>query len=293
MKVVNKENLTQKYFEEVWSDRHRLNAPDRYLLCGFHYGFFEKGIKNIYEAMYNMNNYIDKLLKLDGLKSGEILDIGCGVCSTSIFLAEKYPHINFTGLTLSSNEILYAKKFIKLEDVKNVRVLKRNYIKTEYQNDFFDGIFALESISYAPDKKELIEEIYRILKPGGRLVIIDGFRKKISNDSIIKMIYDFHCKNRGGADLPETNNFIKLLYKIGFEDIYINNISKNIRRHFIILFIDRFPYIISKFLKEMLKHRTKLIKNLKSYNRGIEIFDLFFGAMRICFYNSVTALKKL
>ena len=290
--MVNKHNLTKRYFEEVWSDHERINSANTYLLCGFHYGFFEKGIKNIYEAMYNMNNYVGVLLKLDGIKSGEILDIGCGICSTSIFLAEKYPHINFTGLTLSSNEVEFAQKFIKLKDVKNIRVIKRDYIKTRYPNDYFDGIFALESVSYALNKKELIEEINRILKPSGKLVIIDGFRKNIPNNSIIKKIYDFHCKNRGGADLPEIDNFIKLLYKIGFEDIYIKNISKNIRRHFLILFIDRFPYIITKFLKISLKGRIKFIENFNNYFRGIEIFDFFFGLIKICFYYSITALKK-
>ena len=183
---------------------------------------------------------------------------------------------------LCSNDWDYG----KLKDVKNIRVIKRDYIKTRYPNDYFDGIFALESVSYAPNKKELIEEINRILKPGGKLVIIDGFRKNIPNNSIIKKIYDFHCKNRGGADLPEIDNFIKLLYKIGFEDIYIKNISKNIRRHFLILFIDRFPYIITKFLKISLKGRIKFIENFNNYFRGIEIFDFFFGLIKICFYYS-------
>ena len=291
--MVDEDINVRKYYEGVWSNPKRLMAGDYELLGGFHYGFFEKGIKDVFEAMYNMNDYVGRLLDLDKIRSGKILDAGCGVGSTSIYLAEKYPSIEFTGITIASAEIELAKKFIKTRNVDNFKVIKKDYLDTDFPNNYFDGVFALESISYATSKRNFLNEMHRVLKPGGRLVVIDGFRKETPPNSIIKQLYDFHRNIRGGSDVPELESFKFLLNEKDFKEIIVKNISKNIRRHFFNLFFIRLPRYFPRLLKECIIFRKYGSKRLNSYVRGMELLDFFFGVIRLCTYNSIVAIKQI
>jgi len=49
-------------------------------------------------------------------------------------------------------------------------------MNTGFSSNKFDAVFSIESFSYAPQKHVFIQEMFRILKPGGLIVIIDGFR---------------------------------------------------------------------------------------------------------------------
>ena len=290
--MVDKTIKTKNYYDEVWINPERLNATDDELLTGFHYGYYEQGIKDLFQAMYNMNDFVGRLLNLDKEKLGEILDVGCGVGSTSIYLAKKFPDNKFTGITLSPNEIKFAKKFIKFKNIDNFTVIEGDYLDTGFPDNYFDGVFALESVSYAQNKREFINEMHRILKPGGRLVVIDGFRKAIPSNSFMKQLYDFHYIARGGADLPELDSFKLILNEKDFKEIHIRDISKNIRGHFINLILDRLPNFLPILLKKYFKHRKQGSKELDHYDRNWLILDFFFGMTRICSYNSIVAVKK-
>ena len=182
------ERKIREYYDNIWSPpiliRDRVDNP----LLGFHYGFYEKGIKNREEAAINMNDYVGRLLNLDNRK-GRIIDLGCGIGSTIIYLAMKYPNIKFFGITLATSEINFAEKLQREKQVKNAEFILGNFVKTNFSDEYFDGVYALESFCYALNKKYLCNEMKRILKSGGKLVIIDGFFKDNSLTSFMQIFY--------------------------------------------------------------------------------------------------------
>jgi MPBQ/MSBQ methyltransferase len=125
--------------------------------------------RDFIEAKYT---FIDKMLEwsaADAPKS--VLDVGCGIGGTSRYLAKTYPGAQVTGITLSPNQVKRATELAKERDLNNVDFKVMNALEMDYPDDSFDLVWACESGEHMPDKKAYVEEMTRVLKPGGTLVI--------------------------------------------------------------------------------------------------------------------------
>lgn len=285
---------TIDYYDSAWSQEQikTLENGEIIIPAGFHWGLFEKGIKTWREASFNMNNYIGNHLKLNHDDEKEILDAGCGMGVVSLYLANIFPNVSFTGLTLAPKELALARELSKRLKLNNVKFFKKNYLDTEFSDNYFDGIFALESLSYANYKKLFIDEMYRILKPGGKLIIIDGFRKDMSPKSVIYKLYMHHFKkNRGGADIIIKEKFLRQLKSKGFHITFYRDLSMNIFKNFYLLLINN----SSKILKSSVtKNNNKInVRDKKHRNKfPLIFFDCIFGLLKVCSYEIIVAEKS-
>jgi tocopherol O-methyltransferase len=99
-----------------------------------------------------------------------VLDMGCGIGGSSTYLAQRYG-FDVTGITLSPVQAERAReraKSLGLESKVNFQVT--NALKTPFATHSFDLIWSLESGEHMADKKQFLEECYRLLKPGGTLL---------------------------------------------------------------------------------------------------------------------------
>eukprot|EP00560_Eucampia_antarctica_P009172 CAMPEP_0197828054 /NCGR_PEP_ID=MMETSP1437-20131217/4701_1 /TAXON_ID=49252 ORGANISM="Eucampia antarctica, Strain CCMP1452" /NCGR_SAMPLE_ID=MMETSP1437 /ASSEMBLY_ACC=CAM_ASM_001096 /LENGTH=337 /DNA_ID=CAMNT_0043429133 /DNA_START=300 /DNA_END=1313 /DNA_ORIENTATION=- len=129
--------------------------------------------KNFIQAKYD---FVDEMMKLGGIspdtdKSVKVLDVGCGVGGTSRYLAKKLPDADVTGITLSPNQVQRATELAKEQDVPNAKFTVMNALEMEYADNTFDIVWACESGEHMPDKAAYINEMMRVLKPGGKFVM--------------------------------------------------------------------------------------------------------------------------
>lgn len=135
--------------------------------------------KNFIQAKYD---FIDEMLsfgsfpldKMDSSKSEpvKILDVGCGIGGTSRYLAKKLSvGSSVTGITLSDKQVQRATLLAKQQGVSNADFLVMDALNMTFADNSFDYVWACESGEHMPDKKKYVEEMIRVLKPGGKIVI--------------------------------------------------------------------------------------------------------------------------
>lgn len=216
-----------RYYERFWSKSELWWETDKTL--AIHLGYYEKGIRSHADAVLHMNDLSWDILELDAQKPVHILDAGCGVGGTSIYLAEKYPQVSFTGITIVPTHTVMAQRFADKRHVtNNTRFLLENYCQTSFPDDSFDGIIALESINYARSNEDLLRELYRILKPGGRLAVIDGFRTDKPIPSGLERFYRIWLDGRALVDLESIHEFETCLSQQGFRNVTVRDISPHV-----------------------------------------------------------------
>jgi tocopherol O-methyltransferase len=140
---------------------------------GVHYGLWRPGTRRHAEAIRNMDRLVAEELAL--APGSRVLDAGCGVGGTSLLLAEEFG-LEMVGITVSSVQLARARRRAATTGaaVPPVFVLA-DYLQTGFPAGSFDGMFGIESVCYAESKPAFLAEAFRLLRPGGRLVVLDGF----------------------------------------------------------------------------------------------------------------------
>lgn len=176
-----------------------------------------------------MNDVSWQLLGFKTPSPLQILDAGCGVGGTSIYLAQKYPQVSFTGITIVPTHVLMAERFATKRSVtSNTCFLLQNYCQTSFPDNSFDGVIALESANYARSKQEFMKEIYRVLKPGGRISILDGFRTEKPIPPSMKKLYKIWLDGRALVGLEPIHEFSLCMNQQGFHDVTVSDISAHV-----------------------------------------------------------------
>ncbi|KAJ9524513.1 hypothetical protein QJQ45_019589 [Haematococcus lacustris] len=129
-------------------------------------GYTKKDFK---QAKYD---FIDEMLAFSGASAPtSILDVGCGFGGTSRHLAKKFRNASVRGITLSPKQVQRGGELAKEQGVTNVRFEVMDALAMQIPDNTYDLVWACESGEHMPDKKKYVEEMVRVLKPGGTLVI--------------------------------------------------------------------------------------------------------------------------
>lgn len=114
---------------------------------------------------------------LEDKKAPRIFEAGCGIGGCTLEVAAMFPQGSVTGLAIVRSQLEIARARARARNVGNVEFVCGNYLVTPFPDHHFDAIFAMECIVHTPvaERPRLLREWRRILKPGGRIVIFDGF----------------------------------------------------------------------------------------------------------------------
>ncbi len=102
-----------------------------------------------------------------------VLEVGVG---TGINLALYPPSCGVTGVDLSSRMLEKAQSRIVSKDLTHCRVMEMNAEAMAFPDDTFDVVYAPYVISVVPDPVKVAREMYRVCRPGGRVVILNHFQ---------------------------------------------------------------------------------------------------------------------
>lgn len=212
------EKIIQYYkdTENAYKDSWDLNNS-----FAIHYGYWDKAVKSFPESLIRMNEVM--MIAADIKSTDTVLDAGCGVGGSSIFLASMLG-CRVTGITLSERQVEQATDNAKKKGINDLADFKvMDYCATNFPDASFDVVWGCESICYADSKEQFIKEAYRLLKPGGRLVVADGFVSAFTNNDnpIIRKWLDGWMVNY----LETPQRFESFMLQAGLADINYRDIS--------------------------------------------------------------------
>lgn len=213
-------NRIIQYYKE--SENAYKDSWDLKNSLAIHYGYWDEKVKSFPESLVRMS---EVMMRTAAIKPTDlVLDAGCGVGGSSIFLANT-AGCKVTGITLSPQQVEQATANAAKNAVENLVDFKvMNYSATEFPDASFDVVWGCESICYAEDKAIFIEEAFRLLKPGGRLVVADGFVNKFENN---EHPIDRAWLNGWQVNYLETpQRFEGFMKEAGFINIYYRDITK-------------------------------------------------------------------
>lgn len=202
-------------------------------------GLWEKGTKNLSQALLNLNRKVADLAEID--EHTKVLDAGCGVGGTAIFLSREYG-CKVKGISITQRQVNQAKKHAKQLGLDHLADFEsQNFMKTTFPDESFDVIIGMESICYAEAKLDFLKEAKRLLKPGGRLVLAENLQGKAElNEAENRILYTYGFNGCKVQSLDTQADYESNLKALNFNSIEFIDKSKAVRPS--ILRLRRFFY---------------------------------------------------
>ena len=146
-------------------------------------------VTNIHQALWpeEVNhpkeafNYVNELIYQHLVESPtlikNVLDLGCGLGSSLIYLAHRIPEeTQLNGVTISTRQQIQATKTLQDLDLNHrCQIYEASFLQLPPQIQRIDFAYAIEAFVHASDARRFFQEVARVLSPGGQLIIIDDF----------------------------------------------------------------------------------------------------------------------
>lgn len=244
----------EDYYRETIED-YQLWSPKGYM----HFGMWDRWLNpfNRERMLERMNEYLFELLQIDDLEDSRIGDFGCGLGAVSRFGAHKYPQHTWIGVTVSKEQANWcAKHFLDGQtdcqadqsppfcfQKNNFEIWCADYHRTPFEDESMERVFFLESICHSPDLESALNEAFRVLKPGGRLVIVDGLLKKSESrlSRHVRWLVQETCRNWAVPRFHSLEEILIHTADSGFKFIDSRDISLSI-----VLSVMHSPWLIAR-----------------------------------------------
>lgn len=173
----------------------------------------------------------EKMVKdLNITKSSRVLDIGCGRGRVAAHIATASGGAFVHGINIDPTQLASARAHAKSIPFLNQRLsfTQGNFNNPlPYENAIFDALYQIQVLTYAKDMDALAQEMFRVLKDGGRIsfldwVVLDQYdpddRRHVSLIKRIKPLI-------GAVTTPTPEDFETSLKKAGFRIVFSGDAS--------------------------------------------------------------------
>ena len=141
--------------------------------CGTKFTDAEIGSREYFAAVeahrYEKEWHIPSAADFAGARGLNVLEIGCGMGTDGAQFAKA--GADYTGVDLTDAAVELARKRFQASGLKgNFRVADAE--RLDFHDESFDIVYSHGVLHHTPDIKAAVREIHRVLKPGGRAIVM-------------------------------------------------------------------------------------------------------------------------
>lgn len=252
---------TQHYFTEVAVD-YSAWSPS----YNMHFGYWRLGLNPLRREgmLVEMNRAMGRALQLedapapaDAAQRRCVLDLGCGAGATARTLVSDNPSLYAITVTNVAVQNRIAARLDAAAGVADrMAHIEADYTRTGLPAAQADGAWAVESACYAQGtaKADFVREAARLLKPGARLAVVDGFLLRRTPGRLAGWLHRLWADSWAVPTLAVREDFVAALREHGFEDIEVKSLRWRVAPSAL-----HIPVLATRFtLAELWKARGKL-----------------------------------
>ena len=165
---------------------------------------YEK-LANVYDLIFGPTLHPGRLVARDrmGIQPNDrILEVGVGTgINTSLYPS----NCHVTGIDLSASMLEKARERVARQGLRNVRLIEMDAASLTFDDDSFDIVYAPYLVSVVPDPVQVVREMRRVCRPGGKIIILNHFR---SANPVLSRVeralspFTVHIGFKSDLDLP-------------------------------------------------------------------------------------------
>jgi demethylmenaquinone methyltransferase/2-methoxy-6-polyprenyl-1,4-benzoquinol methylase len=184
--------------------------------------------------------------QIAALQPKKILDVATGTADVAIIASGILKPDKIIGIDISDGMLEIGRQKVEKAGLKQIIELLNGDSETiNFKNDSFDAVTVAFGVRNFQHLEKGLSEIYRVLKPGGKLVVLEFSKPKMLG---VKSIYDLYMKvitpnvgrlfskNRNAykyldasiQKFPEGKNFTQILDNLGYLNTYCKPLSLGI-----------------------------------------------------------------
>ena len=173
-------------------------------------GYFESTDDDLAGATERCNA---RLAKAAGLRAGiQMLEVACGVGGGSRYAVRNHDVIAH-ATNLSRDQLAIAREKTETEIAHRITYEYADFHDLPYEDDRFDVWWCTLSVLHAVDKPQVLSEAYRVLKPGGRLVLTElTASETLDRETLMEISKAAHS-----PELWTMSQYDKVFETLGFE----------------------------------------------------------------------------
>jgi ubiquinone/menaquinone biosynthesis C-methylase UbiE len=201
---------------------------------------------------------------IDALRPGEtVLDLGSGAGMDAFLAARQVgPTGHVIGVDMTDAMLEKARENARKADLENVEFRKGHIEALPVEDESVDAIISNCVINLSPEKDRVYREAFRVLRPGGRLMISDIVLERPLPASIIESI-DAYIGCVGGASLRAE--YFEVIEKAGFREVRVDREAR---------FADAMDFDDPK-LQELMEKLDISVDEAKSYGDAVTSVHIF------------------
>jgi len=214
-----------EYYKQTSYDYHVV--WDNSVYTSAHFGFYNKNASKHIDALANTNRTLADIVKIK--PEEKVLDAGCGWGGSSLWLA-KFRSAAVTGISPVKEQI--EKCNIKARELNlsdKIKFVKADFRNTGFSDNYFDVVWAIESVCHSKNKMDFYKEAFRIIKPGGRIIVAEYIRNKRSLNRKENKIIESWLYHHAIPDIDTSDEHLNNIQTSGFSNIKIEDFTSQVR----------------------------------------------------------------